>query len=134
MISSHTIQSFDHTISQMSYEHEIISNPNTYLYVSRSKGNNSIDDILETLSNYHHTLVKDFLNHQPLRLHKMFSSLIRSNQFLVDHSQPPCILHYIQNIPHKPQRVKFGNEPKHRFTYIKHHGDLKSKDHLHYSH
>ena len=49
MISFCVIQSFSQTTSQMSCGYGNISNPITYLYVSRSKGDDSIDDILESL-------------------------------------------------------------------------------------
>ena len=89
-----------------------MSSPNTYLYVFRSEDDDSIDHILETLSNYHPTLAKDFLNYQPMRSHKMFAPFISSDQFFVDHSQPPCKLHHIQSTSHKAQKVKLENEPK----------------------
>ena len=49
MASFYVIQSFSQTTSQMSCGHENISNPITYLYVSRSKGDGSVDDTLEIL-------------------------------------------------------------------------------------
>ena len=49
MISFCIIQSFSQTTSQISYRHENMSNPTTYHYVSRSKGDDSVDDTLETL-------------------------------------------------------------------------------------
>ena len=52
MASYHTIQSFNHT-SLISYEHRIMSSPNTYPYVSRPNDDNSDDEILEILSNFH---------------------------------------------------------------------------------
>ena len=132
-MSYRAIQSFDHTTSQVSYEQESMSSSNTYLYISRSEDDNSVDDILETLSNYHPLLIKDFLSHHPMRSHRIFSPLIRSDRFFIDQSQPLCILHYVQNIPHKHQRVKLGNKPKYRFIYTRYYGDLRCKDHLHYS-
>ena len=79
MASYHAIQSFDHIISQMSYGHEIMSSSNTYLYVSRSEGDDFVDDMLEIFFNYHLALAKDFLNHQLMRSHRIFSLLIMSN-------------------------------------------------------
>ena len=60
MVSSRVIQSFSQTTSQMSCEHRIMSNSITYHYVSHSEGDDSVDDTLKTLSNYHHALAKDF--------------------------------------------------------------------------
>ena len=48
VISFLVIQSFSQT-SQMSCGYENISNSITYLYVSQSKGDDSVDDTLETL-------------------------------------------------------------------------------------
>ena len=134
MASYRAIQSFDHIISQMSYGYEIMSSSNTYLYVSRSEGDDFVDDMLEIFFNYHLALAKDFQNHRPMRSHRMFALLFRSDWSLIDHSQPLCILHHIQNIPCKDQRTKLGREPKYRFMYIRYHDDLRSKDHLHNFH
>ena len=61
MASSHVIQSFSETTSQMSYGNKNMSNPITYHYVSQSESDDSIDDILKTFfSNYHPALAKDF--------------------------------------------------------------------------
>ena len=49
MASFHVIQSFCQTIFQMSCGYKNISNPTIYHYVSRSKGDDSVDDTLETL-------------------------------------------------------------------------------------
>ena len=48
VVSFCVIQSFSQTTSQMSCGHEKISNPITYLYVSQSKGDDLVDDTLET--------------------------------------------------------------------------------------
>ena len=48
MASYRVIQSFNQTTSQISYGHENISNPITYLYVSWLKDDDSVDDALET--------------------------------------------------------------------------------------
>ena len=78
MVKNCTIQFFNHTIFQISYGYKIMSNSNTYLYVSRSEDIDSVNDILKTLSNYHSALVKDFLD-QPIRSHKIFAPFTRSN-------------------------------------------------------
>ena len=44
----------------------------------------SINKILETLSNFYSALIKDFLNHQSIRANRMQSSLIKSDQFHID--------------------------------------------------
>ena len=49
MTSSRVIRSFSQTISQMIYGHKNMSNPITYFYISRSEGDDSVDDILEIL-------------------------------------------------------------------------------------
>ena len=49
VVSSCVIQSFSQPTSQMSYGYRNISNPITYLYVSRSEGDDLVDDILQTL-------------------------------------------------------------------------------------
>ena len=79
MVSYRAIQSFDHTISQTDYKHGIMSSINTYLYVSRSNDDDSIDKSLETLSNVHPALIRDSRSHYPVRSHRMFSPLIRSD-------------------------------------------------------
>ena len=47
MVSFRVIQFFSQTTSQMSCGHENMSNPITYLYVSRSESDDSVDDILK---------------------------------------------------------------------------------------
>ena len=42
------------------------------------------DKVLEILSNLHPTLVKDFLSHLEMRMHRMISPLTRSDRFLLD--------------------------------------------------
>ena len=79
MASFHVIQSFSQTTSQMSCRHRNMSNPITYLYVSRSEGDDSVDNILKKISNYHSALAKDFQNHHPMRSHRIFALLIRSD-------------------------------------------------------
>ena len=133
-MSYRVIQSFDHTISWKDHGYENMSNLNTYPYVSQSDDDDSTDEPLETLSNVHPALVGDFLSYHLMRPHRMFSPLIRIDRFLVDHLQSSCIFHHVQNTPYKAQRVKLGNESKYRFMYIRYHSDLRSKDHLHYSH
>ena len=73
MASYRVIQSFNHT-SQMNYGYRIISNLNAYLYGSRLDGDDSVDDTLKFFFNYHPVLVKDFLNHQPMRSQDVRSS------------------------------------------------------------
>ena len=46
MVSFCVIQSFSQTTSQMSCGYRNMSNPIIYLYVSRSEGDDSVDDIL----------------------------------------------------------------------------------------
>ena len=46
MVNYCVIQFFNQTTSQISCGYEIMSNPIAYLYVSRSEGDNSVDDIL----------------------------------------------------------------------------------------
>ena len=58
MMSYHAIQSFDHTISQIDYGHEIMTSPNTYPYISRYNDDDSVDGLLETLFNIHPVLAK----------------------------------------------------------------------------
>ena len=111
-----------------------MSSLNTYPYVSRSKNDDSVDDALEILSNYYPTLAKDFLSHHPMRSHRIFFLLIRSDRFLIDHSQPSYTLHHTQNISYKPQKVMLRYEPKYKIMYMRYYGDYRSKDYLHYSH
>ena len=49
MATFRVIQSFSQTTSQMSCEYENISNLITYHYVSQSKDDDSVDDILKIL-------------------------------------------------------------------------------------
>ena len=53
MVSYHAMQSSDHTTSQKGHGCGNISNPNTYLYVSRSDDDDSIDEPVETFSTVH---------------------------------------------------------------------------------
>ena len=48
MASYRVIQFFSQITSQMSCGHENMLDPITYLYISQSKGNDLVDDILET--------------------------------------------------------------------------------------
>ena len=134
MVRYRVIQSFSQTISQISCGHEIMSNPITYLDVSQSKDDDLVDDILNFFFNYYPTLAKNFQNHRPMRIHKMFAPPIKSDWSLIDHLQPSYILHHIQNTPYKDQRIKLDNEPKYESRYTRYHDDLRSKDHLHNSH
>ena len=52
-MSYRAIQSFDHTTSQKGHGYENMSNPNTYLYVSRFDDDNSIDEPVEIISTVH---------------------------------------------------------------------------------
>ena len=134
MVSYRAIQSFSQTTFQMSYGYENMSNSITYHYISWSEDDDSVDDILNFFFNYHLALAKDFQNHHPMRSHRMFAPLIRSDWSLIDHSQSPCTLHHIQNTPHKDQRTKLGSESKYGSKCTRYHGDLKSKDRIHNSH
>ena len=49
MVSFRVIQSFSQTTSQISCGYKNMSNPITYLYVSQSEGDDSVNDTLETL-------------------------------------------------------------------------------------
>ena len=63
----------------MSYGHKNMSKSITYFYVSRSEGDDLVDNTLKFFSNYQPALAKDFQNHHLMRSHKMFTPLIRSN-------------------------------------------------------
>ena len=51
---------------------------------SLSINDDSDDKALETLFNLHPALVKDFLSHQVIKMHRMSSSFTRSDRFFVD--------------------------------------------------
>ena len=53
MVSYRAIQSFDHTTSRKDRGYENMSNPNTYLYVSQSKDDDSMDEPVEIISTIH---------------------------------------------------------------------------------
>ena len=58
----------------------------TYLHIHidyPSVNDNSNDEILETLSNFHHALIKDFLSYLEMIRHRMTSLLTRSDRFFV---------------------------------------------------
>ena len=111
-MSYRAIQSFDHTTSRKGHGHENMSNPNTYPYISQSDNDDSIDKSVEIFSTIHPCPGQRSLSNHSMRPYRMFSSLTRSDRFFVDHSQPPCILHQIQNIPHISQNGMLRNEPK----------------------
>ena len=128
VVSYRAIQSFSHTTFQMTYKYGVMSKSNAHQYVSWSEGDDSVNDILIFFFNYHPTLAKNFLNHHPMRSHRMFALLIRSERSFIDYSQPPFIFYYIQNTTQKDQRIKLENESKYGFMYIRYHDDLRSKD------
>ena len=51
---------------------------------SLSINDDSNDEVLKILSNFYSILVKDFLSHLEMRMHRMVFFLTRSDQFLVD--------------------------------------------------
>ena len=51
---------------------------------SLSNSDDSNDEALKILSNLHPALAKDFVSHLEMRIHRMTSSLIRSDGLLVD--------------------------------------------------
>ena len=51
---------------------------------SPSIGDDSDDEASEILSNLHPALIKDFLSHLEMRMHRMSFSLTRNDQFFVD--------------------------------------------------
>ena len=61
------------------YEYEYMSNSILYSYISQSSNDNSNNEILETLSNFHCALIKGFLNYHMIRINRMLSSLTRSD-------------------------------------------------------
>ena len=61
------------------YEYEYMSNSISYSYFSQSFNDNSNNETLETLSNFHCALIKGFLNYHMIRINRMRSSLTRSD-------------------------------------------------------
>ena len=53
MVNYHAIQFFDHIIFRKGHGHENMSNPNTYLYVSRFDDDDSIDESVKIISTVH---------------------------------------------------------------------------------
>ena len=49
----HVIQSFDHTTFQTDHGHEIMSSSNTYPYIFQFGDDDSVDKLIENLSNIH---------------------------------------------------------------------------------
>ena len=107
-----TIQFFDHTTFQTDYGYVNMSSLITYPYVSQSDNDDSIDEPIKFFLLFTPTLVKDSQSHHPMRLHRMFSPPKKSDRFLIDYSQPLCILHHTQNIPHTSQSGMLENTPK----------------------
>ena len=64
--------------------YEKVSNPMSYSFYSQSHEDDSINEILETISNFHSALIKVFLNHQLIEVIIMRSPLTRIDRFHVD--------------------------------------------------
>ena len=75
----YAIQSFDYLSSRISNGYKKILNPNAYLNKSLFTNDDSTYETLETISNFHLVLIKDFLSHRLMRLLRMTSSLTESD-------------------------------------------------------
>ena len=64
--------------------YEILSNPISYSYFFQSYNDDSINVILEIISNIHNTLIKVSLNHHSIETNRIRTPLTRSDHFLVD--------------------------------------------------
>ena len=92
-------------IPNIFYEYGIMSNSIIYSCLSQSYNDDSINETLETLSNFHSALIKDFLNHHMIRECRMRSSLTRSDRFLVD-----LLTTFVHNPP-------YPEHPVHDFSH-----------------
>ena len=115
------------------YGYGYLSNPISYSFPAQSNNDDSLNELLETISNVH-TLIKDFPNHHPIEISWMQSPLTRVDRFLVD-----LLITSICNSPYpvSPRAwlsVMIEYELKYGFMHTRYHGSLRSKDHMHYSH
>ena len=71
-----------HPESNSGYEN--MSNPISYSFLFQSYDDDSFNETLETISNFHHALIKVFLNHHLFEAGRMRFSLTRSDRFYID--------------------------------------------------
>ena len=120
---------FDPSINlhpEYNYGYGYMSNPILYSFLAQSCIDDSINLILETISNII-TLIKDFFWIIIwLKFAGCFLLLLRVINSLLTYSLPSYIIHHSQYQPRTWLSVMIEFEPKHGFMYIRYYGSLRS--------